>query len=173
MVQLISTVCSRARSASSKTAVRANTEPSWQGKYKQGPALPLSGCPVVTPTPTTFVGGLNDGRFVPYAPENTASLTADVDHESGFGGQVSWSFIDKQYADEFNTVAPDISGRTGLIPSYNVLDAVARYSYKPWGLTSTLTVKNALDQVYMSSRLPNGIFTAGFRQINLGLRWEH
>lgn len=121
----------------------------------------------------TFVGGLNDGRFVPYAPENTASITTDIDHSSGFGGQVSWSFIDKQYADEFNTVTPDISGRTGLIPSYQTIDAAARFTYQPWGLTSAVTVKNALDQVYISSRLPNGIFTAGFRQINVGVRWEH
>jgi hypothetical protein len=33
-------------------------------------------------------------------------------------------------------------------------------------------VKNALDQLYIASRRPEGIFTGGFREIMLGLRWD-
>ena len=41
------------------------------------------------------------------------------------------------------------------------------------GLGALLTVKNALDQVFVATRLPDGIHTAGFRQVNVGLRWDH
>ncbi len=33
-------------------------------------------------------------------------------------------------------------------------------------------MKNALNRVYISDRLPNGIFTAGFREIMGTLAWS-
>lgn len=120
---------------------------------------------------STFVTGLNDGRFVPYSPEHQFSVTVDAEHTSGLGGQASLSYVGKQFADEQNTVEPDISGRAGLIPAFKVLDLGARYHYKPEHIELMLTVKNALDDVYLASRLPNGIFTAGFRQAMVGLKW--
>jgi len=120
---------------------------------------------------STFTGGLYSGNVVPYAPLHTFSATLDGEHRTGIGAQASFTYIASQYADEFNSEEPDISGRAGKVPGYGVLDLGARYHHKPTGLTANLLVKNALDDVYISSRLPNGIFTAGFRQITVGLKW--
>lgn len=121
---------------------------------------------------STFSDGPQKGNFVPYSPEHTLSLTVDGEHKTGFGAQVSWSWVSYQFADESNAVEPDVSGRAGLVPAYNVLDLGARYRHKPTGLSISLTMKNALDDVYLASRLPNGIFTSGFRQAWLGLKWS-
>jgi Fe(3+) dicitrate transport protein len=121
---------------------------------------------------STFVGGPNAGNFVPYSPEHTLTATVDAEHRTGIGAQVSISRVGQQFADETNAIEPDISGRAGVIPSYSVLDLGARYRHKATGLSFHLNVKNVLDDVYLSSRLPNGIFTSGFRQIIAGIKWS-
>lgn len=120
----------------------------------------------------TFTDGPNAGKFVPYAPEHTFTATVDGQHDSGVGGQISWSYVGYQFADETNSVEPDVSGRAGLVPAFNVLDLGLRYRHAKTGISVLLNVKNALDDVYLSSRLPNGIFTSGFRQAWLGLKWS-
>ena len=119
-----------------------------------------------------FAGGPNEGNFVPYSPEHTLTVTLDGEHPSGFGAQASFTHVGSQFADEVNTVEPDISGRSGLVSAYDVLDLGARYRHKPSGLSFHFTVKNALDDAYLSSRLPNGIFTSGFRQMIAGIKWS-
>jgi Fe(3+) dicitrate transport protein len=121
---------------------------------------------------STFVGGPNEGNFVPYSPQQLLAMTLDGEHKSGFGAQVSWTHVGSQFADELNSIEPDISGRSGQLAAYDVLDVGARYRHKPTGLSLHVTVKNALDNVYLSGRLPNGIFTSGFRQAIVGLKWS-
>lgn len=120
---------------------------------------------------STFVGGVNNDRFVPYAPQHVGTATVDVEHPTGVGGQVSFSYTGDQFADENNTVEPELSGRAGKVPAYTVLDVGVRYRHNPTGLGARLTVKNLLDDVYLASRLPNGIFTGGFRQVFFGISW--
>jgi hypothetical protein len=81
--------------------------------------------------------------------------------------------VSDQFADENNTVAVDPTGRLGLLPAYNVLDCNLRYRHAKTGLGALVTVKNALDQIFVATRLPDGIHTGGFRQMNFGLRWDH
>jgi len=121
---------------------------------------------------SVFTGGRYDGNRVPYSPMHTAAAVVDVEHSSGPGAQVSITYVGQQYADELNTVEPDPSGRSGLVPFYAVVDAGLRYAHHPSGLTASLSVKNALDNVYLAGRLPNGIFTAGFRQAFASLSWS-
>ena len=120
----------------------------------------------------TFVGGAYDGNFLPYAPLHTFGTTLDIDHPNGLGGQVSWSTVSSQFTDEQDTRIQDVTGRVGLIPSYEILDLGARYRHKPTGLTARLLVKSALNDIYISARRPEGIHAAGFREIMLGLRWD-
>ncbi|MDI1478251.1 TonB-dependent receptor [Polyangium sp. y55x31] len=121
----------------------------------------------------TFRGGPFDGNRLPYAPLHTASATLDVEHRIGIGGQVAWSYLSDQFADEYNTVLVDPTGRIGVVPAYHLVDVALRYRHAKTGLGALLTVKNALDQVFVATRLPDGIQTGGFRQINVGLRWDH
>lgn len=121
----------------------------------------------------TFVGGPNAGHFLPYAPLHSVNTNLDIEHSSGLGGQISYAHVSSQFTDLANTVAEDASGRVGLINGRHIVDVTAHYRHKPSGLSARLTVKNALDDVYVVARRPEGIFPAGFRQIILGLRWEH
>ncbi len=119
-----------------------------------------------------FVGGDYDGRTIPYSPVNSANFTLDVAHPVGLSGQVAFAYIGSQYTDSNNTVIPDVEGLEGVIDAYTTLDVGARYRYAPSGVSFGLSVKSLLDKVYISDRLPNGIFTAGFRQIFATFAWS-
>lgn len=119
-----------------------------------------------------FRGGKWSGNVVPYSPDHQLTATIDEEHESGFGGQVSWTLVGQQFVDERNTVRPDPTGLVGEIAPYHVLDVGLRYRHAPTGLGARLLVKNAFDDVYLASRLPNGVFTSGFRQIIAGVSWS-
>jgi outer membrane receptor for ferrienterochelin and colicin len=119
-----------------------------------------------------FVGGDFAGRTVPYSPVNTFNLTLDGAHPIGLSGQVAFSYIGSQYTDEANSVRGGAFGLNGLLDAYTTLDVGARYRYRPSGVSFGLSVKSLLDRVYISDRLPNGIFTAGFRQIFATFAWS-
>ena len=119
-----------------------------------------------------FVGGKYSGSSVPYSPEHSANLTLDVIHPVGLSGQVALAYIGSQYTDQYNRVLPSASGLDGVMDAYTTLDVGARYRYAPSGVSFGLTVKSLLDRVYISDRLPNGIFTAGFRQIFATFAWS-
>jgi outer membrane receptor for ferrienterochelin and colicin len=119
-----------------------------------------------------FVGGQYNGRTVPYSPVNSANLTLDIAHAVGLSGQVALGYIGSQYTDEDNTVIGGPAGLDGVIDAYTTLDVAGRYRYAPSGVSFGLTVKSLLDKVYISDRLPNGIFTAGFRQVIATFAWS-
>jgi Fe(3+) dicitrate transport protein len=120
----------------------------------------------------TFVGGQYNGNLVPYAPLHTFSATADVSHPVGFGGQVAFYYTASQFADQADTRAEDATGAFGLIAAHTDLNANVRYRHKPSGLTVRVSVKDALQNYYITERRPNGIAVGGFREIMLGLRWD-
>jgi Fe(3+) dicitrate transport protein len=127
-----------------------------------------------------FTSGTYANNFVPYAVPHNVMVSAGVDHPLGFSAQATWLFVAQHYTDIENTpsAAPDRvvgspDGLTGPIPAYNTLDLTARYTHRRTGLGVALSVKNALDQIYIATRLPDGIFPAGFRQLMLTLRWDH
>ncbi|HEY3255306.1 MAG TPA: TonB-dependent receptor, partial [Polyangiaceae bacterium] len=119
-----------------------------------------------------FVGGGDDGNTVPYSPVNSANLTLDLALPVGLSGQVAFGYIGRQYTDSKNTVEPGVAGLDGVIDAYTTLDVGARYRYAPSGVSFGLSAKSLLDKVYISDRLPNGIFTAGFRQIFATFAWS-
>jgi Fe(3+) dicitrate transport protein len=119
-----------------------------------------------------FVGGTYNGSTVPYSPVNSANLTLDVAHPVGLSAQLALGYIGAQYTDSKNIVEPGPTGLDGVIDAYTTLDVSARYRYAPSGVSFGLAVKSLLDKVYISDRLPNGIFTAGFRQIIATFAWS-
>lgn len=141
--------------------------------FARSPSLPvLTNLSVqYTYVDARFRGGRWDGHVVPYSPDHQLTATLDSEHTSGFGGQVSWSLVGQQFVDERNTMRPDPTGLVGEIKPYSVLDLGLRYRHAPSGLGARLVVKNVLDDVYLASRAPSGIFTSGFRQIMAGVSW--
>jgi Fe(3+) dicitrate transport protein len=120
-----------------------------------------------------FAGGEHEGNRLPYAPSHIASATLDVGHAVGVGGELSYTFVGDQFADDAATEPEDITGRIGLIPAYHQLDANLRYTNPHTGLTATVSVKNLLDEPFIIARRPEGIHASGFRQIIFGLRWDY
>ncbi|HEY0466207.1 MAG TPA: TonB-dependent receptor [Polyangiaceae bacterium] len=119
-----------------------------------------------------FVGGEYNGKTVPYSPLSSANATLDVALPIGLSGQVAFGYIGRQYTDEDNNVESSASGLDGVIDAYTTLDVAARYRYAPSGVSFGLAAKSLLNKVYISDRLPNGIFTAGFRQIIATFAWS-
>jgi Fe(3+) dicitrate transport protein len=118
-----------------------------------------------------FVGGSFAGHAIPYAPANTVQLLLDGAHASGLGGQVAFGYVGAQYTNEQNSIEGGPTGLDGRIDPYTTLDLSGRYRHERSGLGVSLAAKNVLDRVYISDRLPNGIFTAGFRQIFATVSW--
>jgi Fe(3+) dicitrate transport protein len=108
-----------------------------------------------------FEGGRLDGNDLPYAPPHTASTTLDVGHEIGIGAQASYTFVSRQYTDDINTEAQDVTGRVGRIPWYHVLDVGLRYRHAETGLSASVVAKNVIDRPYIVARRPEGIFVGG------------
>ncbi len=124
----------------------------------------------------TFIGGQYDGNLLPYAPPFVLVSEIYGGRPLGPGrisGAVTWSYLAPQFSDPYDTRAEDVTGRIGLIPSHNVIDLGARYAHTPSGLTFKLTVKGLADDPYISARRPEGIQPAGFREVILGVRWQH
>jgi Fe(3+) dicitrate transport protein len=121
----------------------------------------------------SFAAGQFEGNLLPYAPLHTGSATLDVEHPIGVGGQVAVIYVGEQFTDEENTLLEDAGGRVGLMDARAILDVAARYRHAGTGLTATVSVKNVLDRPYVSTRRPDGIFPAGFRQVTFGLQWDY
>lgn len=120
----------------------------------------------------TFDGGPYNGNWLPYAPAATLVAFADVDHKSGLGGELAWTYTGEQFTDAQNTLIPDATGRTGKMPSYQAVDGNLHYKLRGTGLTFKLAVKDAVNQAFIFARRPDGIQVGGFRQIIAGVRWD-
>lgn len=123
-------------------------------------------------THATFRGGDYAGNYVPYSPLHTGTIVLDAGHPVGVGAQIAATYTGYQYSDPQNTQADDGTGRVGRIDPFVNLDVGARYKHKASGVTVRLAIKNVLDEVYVQSRRPEGIFPAGYRQIMLGVRYD-
>ncbi|HEY8079050.1 MAG TPA: TonB-dependent receptor [Labilithrix sp.] len=123
-------------------------------------------------TRATFRYGPNAGNILPYSPEHTVTANLDVEHPSGFGGQIAYAHVGPQFTDAQNTRREDASGQLGPLDPWDILDATLHYRHKPSGVTLRVTGKNVLDATYIAARRPNGIFPGPFRQVLFGVRWE-
>ncbi len=119
-----------------------------------------------------FDGGAWNGNWLPYAPAATLVTTLDVDHASGLGGQIAWTYVGEQFTDSQNTLEPDATGRTGKMPAYDAVDVMARYKLAGSGLTFKLAIKDATNETFVFARRPDGIQVGGYRQVLVGVRWD-
>lgn len=120
----------------------------------------------------SFVGGPWDGLRVPYAPDRAAGLVVEMERTSGLGATVTVSHVAAQLTDARNTVAEDASGTVGRIPPRTLVDVGVHRTFPSVGLTSSVSVKNALDESYVIARRPEGIFAGPPRQVLVGLAWR-
>jgi Fe(3+) dicitrate transport protein len=114
---------------------------------------------------------LYQSNRLPYAPKNTFSLLFGVRQRQGFGFQVDASYIGDQFGDNNETVRPSADGTIGLLPGYTIWNLSFDYKMQRerYQFTPYIVVKNLTDQVYISSRAPQGIQPGLFRQVNMGI----
>ncbi len=67
-----------------------------------------------------------------------------------FNASIQYTYLDEQFTDAQNSVDPDVGSIIGLIPSYDVLDVSASYSYKRFKLETG--INNLLDNTYFTRR---------------------
>lgn len=103
-----------------------------------------------------------NGNRLSYAPEHVITAGLGFQRER-WSLRAEYMFVSEQFADLQNTAVGSANGRTGLIPSYSLVNLSG-----DWQVHDRIqlfgSVKNALDQRYIASRAPQGIFT-GLRQM--------
>ena len=95
-----------------------------------------------------------------------------VKQYGGLSFQLDLSAIGSQFGNNGQTIAPSADGTVGQLPSYQVANLNVAYEIRRerWVFEPYFTIKNALDEIYISSRAPQGIQPGLFRQVNGGLR---
>ena len=112
------------------------------------------------------------GHRLPYAPEQTFGALFGVKQHGGLKFQLDFNAVAGQFGDNRETVEPSLDGTIGRIPSYQIANLSVGYEIRRerWMFEPYFTIKNALDEIYIASRAPQGIQPGLFRQINGGLR---
>ncbi len=123
-------------------------------------------------TVARFENGVFAQNRLPYAPENLFSFIAGYRHPRGFGMQYDVTYNGSQFADNNETVAPNVNGETGLIPAYTLHNLSIDYErrFERFSISPFFTIKNLTNEIYISSRAPQGVQPGLFRQANAGLR---
>jgi Fe(3+) dicitrate transport protein len=118
---------------------------------------------------TDQFGTFNSGDRLPYAPRNMGSLNVGYSHPIGVNFQVGADYMGKQLPTP-NAYAA-ITGHSGIIPSYTLVNASA--SYKPVGTKTTFFVSghNLNDKEYLSSRV-DGMQLGRGRMIFGGITYD-
>jgi|GEM_PF-200371 len=97
------------------------------------------------------IGNFQSGDRLPYAPRNMASLNIGYEHPIGVNVRVGADYVSEQKPtpNEFDA----ITGHSGTIPSYTLLNASA--SFRPVGskLTYFISGHNLADKEYLASRV--------------------
>lgn len=112
-----------------------------------------------------------DNRL-PYAPENILAFIVGGRHRSGLGFEADASLIGAQFGDNRETITPSNDGTVGLLPRYTIWNFTADYEVRRERVTIRpfVSIKNFTNELYISSRAPQGIQPGPFRQVNAGVK---
>lgn len=121
-------------------------------------------------------GGIFEGNFLPYAPEHIFVIGgryfASEGPAKGLSLGLEGQFVSSQFADQANTVVATADGTIGQVPSYWLMNSYARYAVPKTRLQVNLAVNNMLNNTYIISRAPQGIFPGAGLQAVGGLQYE-
>ena len=124
------------------------------------------------PTAEFTENELYGGNRLPYAPEQTLGIIFGARQYGGLNFHIDLSSIASQFGDNNQTVDASADGTVGILPSYQLANFAIGYEIRAerWMFEPYFTIKNAFDELYISSRAPQGIQPGLLRQINGGLR---
>ncbi len=112
------------------------------------------------------------GNRLPYAPRQTWGLIVGAKQFGGISFHMDLNAVGGQFGDNRETLTPSVDGTVGLLPAYRIANLAIGYEIRRerWMLEPYFTMKNAFDELYISSRAPQGIQPGLFRQANGGIR---
>lgn len=119
----------------------------------------------------TVVPGSAPGNRLPYAPENTLTATIGYEFPWGLKTLLETVYVDEQFADFGNTVAPSADGQRGLIDGYTIFNLAVNYDWKAATTSLFLAVKNLADKEYIVDRT-RGILPGSPRLVQAGLTYR-
>lgn len=124
----------------------------------------------------TTPGGIFEGNVLPYAPMHNLVLGARYYAKDGVAKGLSLGlegqYVSSQFADQANTVTPSADGTVGEIPAYWLMNAYFEYLVPKTRLRLNLVANNILNNTYIASRAPQGIFPGGGIQVIGGLQYD-
>jgi len=124
---------------------------------------------------TNAAADVFSGDRLPYAPRHLASLNFGYEHPAGFDARIGVDYVSEQQEDvsyrEGRSEEDVLSGRTGRIPAYTLLNATV--NYRPVGshLSYFLSAYNLADKEYLASRV-DGMVAGRQRQVFGGIRYD-
>lgn len=124
---------------------------------------------------TNAAADVFSGDRLPYAPKHLASLSLGYEHPIGFDARIGIDYVSEQQEDvsyrEGRSEEDVLSGRTGRIPAYTLLNATV--NYRPVGshLSYFLSAYNLADKEYLASRV-DGMVAGRQRQVFAGIRYD-
>ncbi|MDP2101399.1 MAG: TonB-dependent receptor [Methylotenera sp.] len=125
------------------------------------------------PKPGLNGDGITDGGRLPYAPRHLASLNIGYQHPIGLDARFGVDYVSEQQPDAFARAlaAGNLTGLSGNIPAYTLLNASV--NFKPVGSKATyfLSAHNLADKEYLVSRR-DGMFAGRERQVFGGIRYD-
>ena len=124
------------------------------------------------PTAEFTDNALYGGNRLPYAPKQTFAVIVGAKQYGGLSFQLDLNAVAVQFGDNWETLGPSMDGTVGQLPAYQIANLAVGYEVRRerWMFEPYFTIKNAFDEIYISSRAPQGIQPGLFRQVNLGLR---
>lgn len=122
---------------------------------------------------SAFRSGPDRGNRLPYAPEYLANAAFNYS-EGNFSAALTAHYRGEQFGDPTNQRALPQGAAgglwAGLMPSYTLFDAMARYTVNSQ-LTVFGAVKNIADKHYITG-LRQGIYRGPERSVEIGLRYQ-
>jgi len=116
------------------------------------------------------------GLEVPYVPHFIINAAVNYSYKN-FGFAFNYNYVSNQYTEYLNFENETADGSIGKLDAYGVVDVNLEYNFPTANHLKSATIfvagKNITNQIYKASRLnraTGGIFPAGFRQVNGGLR---
>lgn len=124
----------------------------------------------------TTPNGTFNGKDLPYAPRHMAQIGVRYNPKNGIfkGFEIGTEgvFTSSQFADQANTVLSNNAGTIGKIPSYWVMNAYARYRIPETRVELNLVGNNILNNNYIVSRAPEGVFPGASLQVLGGIKYD-
>jgi Fe(3+) dicitrate transport protein len=110
------------------------------------------------------------GNRLPYAPEQSATLTLGVEAAQGLVAEVELFHTSSAYTDDLNSVAVSANGQRGRIGGYGIVNATVARNFGA-NVTAFASLKNLTDKLYVAD-MSRGLIPGTPRQLQLGFEYR-